>query len=281
MKKENKNYTKEQSLSCNENYTKEPSLKIIGIAGGIGSGKSAVTKYLRKCGFIVVDADEISHEVTAAGHPSLNEIAEEFGAETLRADGSLDRKKLARIVFNDKDKLGKLNSILHGYITSEVDIKLEEAVLDRGEKAVSNRDEKAVSGCTDDQVSECEKQSISECGKNAVSCCTDDQVSECGNNMTQVLNNKAVFLVAPLFFEAEYEKKCGEVWVIVASRENRLKRAIGRDGVKANDIKLRMDKQITDEELKTRGDVIIKNDGTIKELKKRIDELITKLDQNT
>ena len=94
---------------------------IIGIAGGIGSGKSTITAYLRECDFTVVDADEISRKLTEKGTNALGRIRHAFGNGVVNEYGELDRKAMAKIVFSDKKKLGLLNDILHEEISLEVD----------------------------------------------------------------------------------------------------------------------------------------------------------------
>ena len=85
----------------------------VGLTGGIGAGKSEVSKRLAALGAVVVDADKAAREVVEPGTPGLARIAETFGPGVLRADGALDRAKLAEIVFADTDARGRLNAIVH------------------------------------------------------------------------------------------------------------------------------------------------------------------------
>ncbi len=101
-------------------------MKIIGITGGIGSGKSTLCAELKKLGAQIIDADLISREITKKGRPALLEIAESFGQEVINIHGELERKKLGNIVFNDPDKLKKLNLITHKYIFEEMERQLKE-----------------------------------------------------------------------------------------------------------------------------------------------------------
>ena len=91
---------------------------VIGITGGIGTGKSTVTEYLEKNGFFVIDSDRISHEVTAKGSPLLTVIAEAFSPDVITADGELDRKRMSEIVFSDPEKRLLLQSIVTEKIIS-------------------------------------------------------------------------------------------------------------------------------------------------------------------
>lgn len=85
----------------------------VGLTGGIGSGKSEVSRRLAERGAIVIDADKIAREVVEPGTPGLAEIVETFGAGVLRPDGTLDRERLGSIVFADPGKLKALNEIVH------------------------------------------------------------------------------------------------------------------------------------------------------------------------
>ena len=86
---------------------------IIGLTGGIGSGKSAAAKHFSNHGVSVVDADQASREVVKKGEPALSSISDYFGEEILNKDGSLDRSKLRVIVFKDKKKRKWLQSLMY------------------------------------------------------------------------------------------------------------------------------------------------------------------------
>ncbi|GGQ48037.1 dephospho-CoA kinase [Streptomyces flaveolus] len=85
----------------------------VGLTGGIGAGKSEVSRLLVECGAVLIDADRIAREVVAPGTPGLAAVVEAFGADVLAGDGSLDRPKLGSIVFADPAKLAALNAIVH------------------------------------------------------------------------------------------------------------------------------------------------------------------------
>ena len=93
---------------------------MVGLTGGIGSGKSTVSSLLEEKGAVVIDADRIVHEVQAPGGAAYQPIVERFGPEIVREDGSLDRKKLAAIVFSDPAALADLNKITHQLVTQEI-----------------------------------------------------------------------------------------------------------------------------------------------------------------
>jgi dephospho-CoA kinase len=85
----------------------------IGLTGGIGSGKSTVSRLLSSYGAVVVDSDLVAREVVAAGTPGLAAVVAEFGRAVLLPDGSLDRPALGAVVFADPDRLAALNAIVH------------------------------------------------------------------------------------------------------------------------------------------------------------------------
>ena len=85
----------------------------VGLTGGIGSGKSEVSKRLAEQGAVIIDADLIARQVVQPGTPGLAQVADAFGPEVLRADGTLDRDNLGEQVFADAELRGKLNAIVH------------------------------------------------------------------------------------------------------------------------------------------------------------------------
>lgn len=85
----------------------------VGLTGGIGAGKSEVSRLLASYGAVIVDADKIAREVVEPGTPGLAAVVAEFGDGVLAPDGSLDRPKLGGIVFSDPEKLKALNAIVH------------------------------------------------------------------------------------------------------------------------------------------------------------------------
>src|SRR5512141_1746472 len=88
-------------------------IRVFGLTGGIGSGKSTVATRFRERGLPVIDADQLAREVVAKGTPGLAEIVARFGSSVLDAQGELDRKQLAEVVFRDEDARRALNAITH------------------------------------------------------------------------------------------------------------------------------------------------------------------------
>jgi dephospho-CoA kinase len=89
---------------------------LAGLTGGIATGKSTVSRLFVECGARLIDADVLAREVVAPGRPAMQQIVESFGREVLRPDGTLDRDRLGKAVFEDPARLEKLNAIVHPYV---------------------------------------------------------------------------------------------------------------------------------------------------------------------
>lgn len=100
-------------------------MKLVGLTGGIGSGKSTVSAMLAERGAIVIDADAIVHELQAPGQPVLAAMVERFGAGILGPDGALDRQSVADIVFDDSGALADLSAIVHPAVAAEIATRME------------------------------------------------------------------------------------------------------------------------------------------------------------
>jgi dephospho-CoA kinase len=103
-----------------------PAVLLIGLTGGIGSGKSTVSAALARRGAVVIDADAVVRELQAPGGPVLAAMVEHFGPGILQADGSLDRQKVADVVFGDDVQLKALNAIVHPAVGAEIDRRITE-----------------------------------------------------------------------------------------------------------------------------------------------------------
>lgn len=94
--------------------------KVLGLTGGIATGKSTVTNIFKEFNFPVISADEVAREVVEPGTNGLAQIVETFGEQFLNSDGTLNRSKLGKLVFSDHDKLDKLNDLLQPVIHHEI-----------------------------------------------------------------------------------------------------------------------------------------------------------------
>ena len=99
--------------------------RVIGLTGGIGSGKSTISKYLSELGAVIIDADKVGHEALTRADIK-QEIVDTFGRDILGPDGEIDRKKLGPIVFGNPEALAKLNHIMHGRMRTMMEDKIEQ-----------------------------------------------------------------------------------------------------------------------------------------------------------
>jgi len=100
-------------------------VQIIGLTGGIATGKSTVSTILKKAGAVIIDADRIARDVVKKGLPAYLEIIDTFGDTVLLPDGEIDRSVLGDIIFNDPQKKQLLNRIVHPYVSEETNFQLK------------------------------------------------------------------------------------------------------------------------------------------------------------
>lgn len=189
---------------------------VVGLTGGIGSGKSTVSAMLAERGATVIDADVLAREVVEPGTDGLREIVETFGESVVASDGSLDRPKLASIVFADEAKRQALNAIVHPRVGQRV-----------GERLGELRDTDAI-----------------------------------------------VILDVPLLVEATGgSRQYADTIVVVATEERtQLDRAEAR-GMDRADTQARMAMQSSLEEKLAVADHVLRNDGSLDELRAQVDAL--------
>jgi len=99
-------------------------MRVIGLTGGIGTGKSVVAKILADLGGVVVDADRVGHEVYEPGREGWRRVVDAFGAGIVGPDGRIDRKRLGAIVFSDPERLAELNRLVHPLIAEAIREKI-------------------------------------------------------------------------------------------------------------------------------------------------------------
>jgi dephospho-CoA kinase len=92
---------------------------LVGLTGGVATGKSTVAKMFQQCGAVVIDADELAHEVVKPGKPAWREIVKTFGKAVLNPDRTLNRRKLGAVVFGNRTKLRRLEHIIHPLVARE------------------------------------------------------------------------------------------------------------------------------------------------------------------
>ena len=208
-------------------------VKVVGLTGGIGTGKSTAAEYLKDKGFAHIDADQIGRDITADGSPMLPVLDGIFGPggdygvegiDIIREDGSLDRKALASIVFTDMERKLKLDEVMFKAIIAETE-RLIDVYAAEGPVGI--------------------------------------------------------LIDAPLLFEAGLDKKCDIVLLIVADIDVRIHRVCARDGATEQEVRNRINSQMSDEEKKLRSDVIIDNSGTLDALEEQLRKFFIEFSKNS
>ena len=101
-------------------------MKVIGLTGGIGSGKSTVSRFLAEMGAVILDADKVGHEALKPGTEVWEQVINQFGKSIVTVSGDIDRTKLGDLVFNNPESRARLNRIMHPTMYNMVKAKLEE-----------------------------------------------------------------------------------------------------------------------------------------------------------
>ena len=185
---------------------------MLGLTGGIGSGKSTVDGLLEEKGAVVLDADAMVKELQQPGMPVFDAMVERFGARIVAADGTLDRAAVAAVVFNDEQALKDLNAIVHPAVGEQINRRLTELAE------------------------------------------TDE----------------IVVLDIPLLVEGNREGYAGVI-VVDTDPEVALQRLVERRGFSEEDARARMANQASREERLARADVVIRNVGTLDDLRAEVD----------
>jgi len=194
---------------------------ILGVTGGIASGKTTVVKLLEEKGAPVIDFDVIAREIVEPGKPACKDIIAYFGEQVVRADGSLDREKLSNIIFRDPEKRKKLEGFTHPRIDAEFVRQVNE---------IGKKDPGAV-----------------------------------------------IQVDVPLLIEIGLQYLFHKILVVYVPREVQMERLVRREGIsreKAADI-LQAQKPI--DEKTAYADFVIRNEGSIEETKRQVDELWEKI----
>lgn len=173
--------------------------RIIGLTGGIGSGKSSIMKHIETLGYKVYYADDAGKKVMKKKE-IIDQIVLLFGSGVLNEDLTLNRKKIAEIVFVDPDKLQALNQIVHPAVAKDFD-----------------------------------------------------------NFLRNLKENELVIKESAILFESKANENCDIVILITAPEEVRIQRVMTRDNSTFDEVKIRIDNQISDEIKKERSDYVINN----------------------
>jgi len=194
---------------------------IIGLTGGVASGKTAVSGVLKEEGAYIIDADQIARELVQPHQPAWNELVRTFGEEILQEDRSIDRKKLADRVFADPNQRKLLDQILHPLITEE---------MDRRTKEIGQKNPQAI-----------------------------------------------VVIDAPLLIEVGYHRQVDKVMVVTSTQAQQVERLKGRDGISFEEALRILSSQMPIEEKVKLADFVIRNEGSLAEVRKRTKEVFREL----
>jgi len=234
-------------------------MKVIGLTGGIGTGKSTAAEYLKKKGFLHIDADEIGRQLTADGSPMLDTLNDIFGPygkygekgrEIIKDDGSLDRQALAALVFTDSERKAQLDEVMFKAIIAEIDDEIR----------------RYNEGCTEIHDAETHVAGTCDAEKTADEALSNDESDIPG-----------IMLDAPLLFEAGLESRCDIVLLLVADEDIRIKRVCMRDGADEQSVRDRINSQMSDDEKMRRADIIIDNSESRDDLIDKLDDFIRRL----
>ena len=186
----------------------------IGLTGGIGSGKSTVSKMLAELGALIIDADKVAQSTYAPGASAHKDVIAAFGQGIVAADGTIDRTRLGPIVFGNPAELKRLTEIVWPR-TLERMRELTAEMRSRGEKP-------------------------------------------------------PIVIEAAILIEANWMPICDEIWLVTASRDHVIARVERDRGMKPEQTEARIRAQLPDEQRKRYANLIIRNEGTIEELRTEV-----------
>lgn len=190
---------------------------IVGITGNIGSGKSTVGKYIQSLGYLVLDSDQISRELYQRGTDCFARLVDTFGNSILDAEGTINRKKVSSIIFQDTSKKQMLEQIVH---TAILDTLKERSVVSA---------------------------------------------------------KKIVFWEVPLLFEAGWDKEVDLVLYVSSDISTLIKRVQKRDALNESQIRERLAFQQNNISNLREQDFLIINDGSIEDLKIKVNQVLDKI----
>jgi dephospho-CoA kinase len=212
-------------------------MRIIGLTGGIGTGKSTVARILEQHGIPVADADQLARQALAVGSPIRERVLERYGSTLQTQDGDLDRGRLGEIVFADPGERIWLEEQIHPFVKTELQHFLEA----HGVSAP-----------------------LHECV---------DALHHLGNNRGRE-GSPAVCLMIPLLFEAQMEDWVSEIWVVTCTPEQQQQRLFLRDPLTTKQIEARIASQWPLAEKVRRADVVLDNSGSPEELRAQVNQVL-------
>ena len=221
---------------------------IIGLTGNLGAGKTTVAGMFKKLGAKVLNADEMAHELISPHGTCFKEVVRSFGEEIL-TNGKIDRKKLARIVFSDSQKLARLNKIIHPKVIQQISGEIRKFVSLRAQRSGAKQSFNA-------------ERIASSSLKNAPS-----------------RNDTILIVEAALLIESGLHKLMDEIIVVTANQRLQLKRISKQRGIPKEEALKRLRMQMGVREKMKYADVVIDNRGNLNQTKKQVEEICQRIMQ--
>ena len=193
---------------------------VLGLTGGIATGKSTADKFFEEKNIPIVDCDEIAHNIMNVNKPAWKDIKEVFGEKYLNEDQTINRKKLGKLVFNDPTKMKILNEITHPRIFQEMESQI---ALYKSE------------------------------------------------------GYSLIIVDAPVLFESHSEKYYDKTLVISLPQDLQIKRLMARNNLTKEEALSRINSQMSLKEKEARATYVIENTGSVEDLYKKLNELLTKI----
>ena len=193
---------------------------VLGLTGGIATGKSTADKFFEGKNIPIVDCDEIAHNIMNVNKPAWKDIKEVFGEKYLNEDQTINRKKLGKLVFNDPTKMKILNEITHPRIFQEME----------------------------SQIAQYKSEGYS-----------------------------LIIVDAPVLFESHSEKYYDKTLVISLPQDLQIKRLMARNNLTKEEALSRINSQMSLKEKEARATYVIENTGSVEDLYKKLNELLTKI----
>lgn len=193
---------------------------VLGLTGGIATGKSTADKFFEEKNIPIVDCDEIAHNIMNVNKPAWKDIKEVFGDKYLNEDQTINRKKLGKLVFNDPTKMKILNEITHPRIFQEME----------------------------SQIAQYKSEGYS-----------------------------LIIVDAPVLFESHSEKYYDKTLVISLPQDLQIKRLMARNNLTKEEALSRINSQMSLKEKEARATYVIENTGSVEDLYKKLNELLTKI----
>ena len=193
---------------------------VLGLTGGIATGKRTADKFFEEKNIPIVDCDEIAHNIMNVNKPAWKDIKEVFGEKYLNEDQTINRKKLGKLVFNDPTKMKILNEITHPRIFQEME----------------------------SQIAQYKSEGYS-----------------------------LIIVDAPVLFESHSEKYYDKTLVISLPQDLQIKRLMARNNLTKEEALSRINSQMSLKEKEARATYVIENTGSVEDLYKKLNELLTKI----